>query len=187
MGRSTKRNGTSRVSGPFGGGAERVAMRAVERGDFEIDADGTIWRVQKWGSTCDRKRAETITRSGYLTVRTNVGGKRVCAMAHRLVWHALRGTIPATLTINHLNGRKSDNRPGNLEVVTMSENIKHAFRIGTKDHHGERNPACTLTDAAVASIRDTYAKGGTSLRALAKDHGCCFQTISKLIRGERRP
>lgn len=37
------------------------------------------------------------------------------------------------LQINHINGIKGDDKPDNLEWVTCSENIKHAFESGLKN------------------------------------------------------
>ncbi len=48
---------------------------------------------------------------------------------HRLVMLAFVGPKPVGLQINHLNGKKSDNRPSNLEYCTLSENLLHRHRV----------------------------------------------------------
>lgn len=60
-------------------------------------------------------------------------------MAHRLIWEAVNGPIPDGLQINHKNGIKHDNRIENLELVTQSENAKHAYRIGLQSASGDHN------------------------------------------------
>src|SRR5690349_6679065 len=86
-----------------------------------------------------RHRGKVIGRvadTGY--VRTTVYGKPV--YMHRAVWEACVGPIPPGLYINHINGIKTDNRLENLEVVTPSENLRHAFRIGLAPRGMIRGP-----------------------------------------------
>lgn len=60
-------------------------------------------------------------------------------MAHRFIWEHVNGRLSEGLQINHINGVKDDNRIENLEAVTPSENLKHAYRIGLSDARGEKN------------------------------------------------
>lgn len=178
--------------------AERVLIDLLRRGEWEIDADGAIWRVAlragRGGaaaglriSPCARRRVERRMSHGYLVVRAMIDGRRVVGLAHRLVWQHARGDIAEGLVINHLNGVKDDNRLANLEVVSASENTKHAYRTGLKDEHGERNPAVKLSDHDVALVRNAYASGAHKMKDLARRHGVSVQHISKLVRGDRRP
>jgi hypothetical protein len=67
---------------------------------------------------------------------------------HRFVYHNTKGLLPEDLDINHIDGDKDNNNPENLEVVTRSENIRHAYEIGLRvgshtgkfgaDHHRSR-------------------------------------------------
>lgn len=158
----------------------RFAEKTVwESGVFTVDNGGRIWR--------DGKRAERHTGSGYLQVRVMRGGVRYYTTAHRLVWHATMGPIPEGMVVNHKNGIKDDNRPENLEVVSYSENTKHAYRTGLKDQHGEMNPAAKLTDPQVESIRKLYATGQYTMDQIGKMFGVRFQHVSRIVRGQRRP
>jgi len=58
-----------------------------------------------------------------------VHGRRVHALAHRLVWVAANGPIAPGLTINHKDGDKANNRLNNLEVATYSDQVRHALRV----------------------------------------------------------
>ncbi|GJD72606.1 hypothetical protein CFIICLFH_0823 [Methylobacterium goesingense] len=116
-----------------------------------------------------------------------IEGRRIHCGAHRLVWQHLHGDIPEGFEINHDNGLKDDNRPRNLLCGTGGENVKHAHRGGLIDQHGQKNPSAKLTDSQVAQIRLAYDKGGFTMEQLAARFGVRHQTVSKIVRGERRP
>ncbi|WP_275553666.1 NUMOD4 motif-containing HNH endonuclease [Mixta sp. Marseille-Q2659] len=62
--------------------------------------------------------------TGYLQVKIN----RKNYNLHRLVATAFCDGSAPSLVVNHKNGIRTDNRAENLEWVTHSENIRHAFR-----------------------------------------------------------
>lgn len=163
--------------------AERIVIEAVQRGIFQIDTEGRVWRLARGG----RRRAEHRVPKGYLQVRWMKDGVRYHALAHRLVWQYFKGDIPPGEEINHDNGLKDDNHPRNLLCGTSGKNAEHAHRFGLKDQHGQRNPAHKLTDNQVAQIRLAYSKGGYTMEQLGARFGVSFQAISKIVRGQRRP
>lgn len=150
-----------------------------ETGEFTADAEGRVWNKKG-------ERAEHCVPSGYLQVRIQRGGIRYHTCAHRLVWRCLVGPIPHGMAINHKNGIKNDNRIDNLEVVTYSENTKHAYRTGLKDQHGQRNPAATVTDEQVEQIRKLYTGGGYTMKQVGEIVGVTFQYVSSVVRGQTR-
>lgn len=175
--------------------SELVAYDAVRNGELEIDADGNIWRIaiRRWNrwkgefitTPCERHRAEHDT-GAYLQVGLRMSKKKVNANAHRLVFMHFNGEVPEGMTINHKNGNKKDNRPENLEAVTYSENVKHAYRTGLKEQNGEKNPNAKLTNTQVEEIRKIYATREKTQMELSKIYGVSFQSISKIVRGDRR-
>lgn len=175
--------------------AERKLIALVREGQWEIDEQGCIWRtaartgLKKGGShvvPVARRRAEKRLSTGYLMVRAVLDGKRVCGLAHRLVWQHLHGDIPEGCQVNHRNGLKDDNRPENLEVNTPGENLRHAHAGGLLDQSGEKNPAAKLTNREVAQIRLAYSQGGYTQAELGERFGVSHQAVSKLVRGQRR-
>jgi len=51
---------------------------------------------------------------------------------HRLVASAFIGEIGYKMEVNHIDGLKTNNNISNLEIVSRSENIIHAYRTGLR-------------------------------------------------------
>lgn len=71
-----------------------------------------------------------LTRKGYERVGLWKNNKGKIESVHKLVMEAFVGACPKGLQINHKNGVKTDNRLSNLEYVTQSENMLHAYNSG---------------------------------------------------------
>lgn len=125
----------------------------------------------------------SYTSDGYIEIDRGCTDDGRGVMAHRVVWEAAHGPIPAVMEINHLNGVKDDNRLANLEMCTREENVKHAYETGLASNAGERHPASKLTEAVVLSIRHD-ARNGASESAIAAEHGVSVRCIRDVI--ERR-
>lgn len=63
---------------------------------------------------------------GYLWVAYR--GRRLSC--HRIMWLAHHPSTPSDLQVNHVNGRRWDNRLINLELVTPSDNVRHGWGAG---------------------------------------------------------
>lgn len=100
--------------------------------DYKVDPEKGI----VFGQT-----GKPITKkaNGYVHVWNRNEFTDVSISAHRLIWERVNGEIPKGLVINHINGIKDDNRIVNLEVVTASENTKHAYMMGLRSAAGEKN------------------------------------------------
>jgi len=84
------------------------------------------------------------------------------AEIHRLVAGAFIGPCPPRKEVNHIDGRPANNAVKNLEYVTRSENVTHAYRMGLlQPVRGEASGSAKLTDHDIRLIRrsplGTYA------------------------------
>lgn len=67
--------------------------------------------------------------NGYATIYTSFDGAQVAVNVHRLICEAFHGPSGG-LHVNHKDGDKSNNRAANLEWVTRSGNMQHAYDTG---------------------------------------------------------
>jgi hypothetical protein len=116
----------------------------------------------------DRLLRGSKNKQGYIQIIAN--GK--WPMAHRMIWESVHGPIPDGLEINHKNGIPGDNRIANLELVTKSENLLHAYRLGLKK---PRRGIRSLTSAQVDELRQRRS-AGERVADLAVEFGVCKTT-----------
>lgn len=82
---------------------------------------------------------------------------------HRLVANHFIPNPDNLPQVNHINGNRNDNRVINLEWVTPSDNVSHAFSTGLKQpQHGE---SCGTSILKEADVRRIWALRHSSLTA----------------------
>lgn len=96
-----------------------------------------------WSSKANNqnKPLGSLTKKGYLRTCINFDGHRIFPMLHRVIWIAANGVPPRRMTIDHLNGVKSDNRLCNLELVDSGENMRRGKVAGAFKNCGREPDA----------------------------------------------
>lgn len=82
-----------------------------------------------------RTKTEKILKNikhsvGYTAISLSKNGKLTPFLIHRLVACAFLDNPSKLSDVNHINGNKTDNNINNLEWVSHSQNLKHAFKTG---------------------------------------------------------
>lgn len=156
-------------------------------GFYATDADGNIYRTERYGRRICRKIA-LREKQGYPIAHLCKDGIRKDLAAHRAVWMAFNGPIPHGKEINHKNGIRHDSRLANLELCTKSENAIHKFRVlGCKTNFrpqpGETNGSSKLTADDVRAIR-TFNTMGLTQKVLGKLFDVSQPMIGNIVRRE---
>lgn len=143
--------------------------------DYSVDEYGNVYSKRK-------KLKGTVT-NGYLVV--SLYKNKICKIhrIHQLVAETFLGKHDG-LEVNHIDGIKTNNCLNNLEYVTGSENMKHAFRIGLQSLKGTKASMAILNWDLVCKIRNEYLSTDTSYSILGNKYGVHRQTIASLIRRE---
>ncbi len=101
---------------------------------YEISNNG---RFRRKISDDKYKLIQGTTKKEYITVSLSNGKYRMETSLHKLVLLGFQGeALFENAQVNHKNGNKHDNRLINLEWVTGSDNIKHAFNSGLMIKNG---------------------------------------------------
>lgn len=141
-----------------------------------------------------------IKKDGYLDVTLSRPGLRKHVKVHKLVAAAFLGNA-AGRTVNHKDGNKSNNCLENLEYLTQSENVRHAFQTGLKipargirsgrytkpekTARGEKHGNAKLKDADIPRIFE-MRKSGLLLREIGDRLGVTKNCISLILKGKSR-
>jgi hypothetical protein len=94
-----------------------------------------------WSETSQKFLKPIKASSGYIHVTlTNEYGPKAMSL-HSLVATVWLGERPAGMVVNHIDNNRANNKVENLEWVTQSRNVKHAYEIGARvidERHRQR-------------------------------------------------
>lgn len=123
----------------------------------------------------------SLKKTGYLQVILRKDKIRVSSLVHRLVASSFGLNIEGK-QVNHKDGNKQNNSVDNLEVVTASGNVHHAFTSGLKSKQlSQRETGLTVED--ILFIRENYKPRHKSLgqNALAIKFKVSQSVISRIL------
>lgn len=119
---------------------------------------------------------------GYETVCLSRPGKQVRARVHGLVLLAFVGAKPPNQEACHWNGKRADNRLGNLRYDTRSANCMDRHRHGTHGLvYGEASGLAKLTEKTVRWARANAEQ--FSYREMGRRLGVSTNTIRNAVLG----
>jgi hypothetical protein len=125
----------------------------------------------------------SINSDGYLTGIFRVDKNPINYKVHRILAESFIGSIPEGFEVNHINGIKTDNRLENLEIVSKSKNIKHAFDLClNKPRRGELNGMCKIDSDTAKWIKE-MTKNGFTESQISSQLNVSIHTVRDIRRG----
>lgn len=149
------------------------AMRLIGTGVVVVDAKMGVARSVRWVG----KNLGCRNPKGYIVCTLHDNGDRRQIKVHRLIWMSVNGEIPSGMMIDHINGKKGDNRISNLRLADAKLNAKNR-----RSYAGKDSPAVKLSLDEVVNIRRLHPQNSYS--ELALGFGVSKSLIAKIIRRE---
>ena len=119
---------------------------------------------------------------GYCVVKIVYKGKKRNVKVHRLVAQVFIPNPENKPQVNHINGIKTDNRVGNLEWVTASENERHKYKIGLITHFAKVNSQKGSMKKVVKMKNGIELENYESLSQASEYNNVSKQSISYAIK-----
>jgi hypothetical protein len=126
-----------------------------------------------------------ITKNGYQEVAIRIDGVRKKYRVHRLVGQTFVDGHFDGATIDHKDGNKLNNKPENLEWVTLSENTRRQWETGLVDLRGELAPGSKLSNLQGNAIK-ILRENGIPAQAISEWFNVSVSLVYKIESGLRR-
>lgn len=143
----------------------RWALIPGYAGRYEVSDSGEVRNLER-----NKRLKPHNTGNGYQQVVLQMNGARSYMSIHRLVASAFIPNPEGLPQVNHKNGDKADNRVANLEWCTMSENIRHRYRVLGQEHKGRKKVICLDTGEVFESIKAAALATGEQRTGILE---CC--------------
>ncbi len=153
-----------------------MPVRGFE-GWYQVSNLGKVRRIRPGKATKIGRLLKTYLGSrGRFRVGLCKDGREYTKEVARLVANAFLGECPEGKEINHIDYDCANDRADNLEYISHSENIRHAYAHGFVGGRGEKQHLAKLSERDVVMIRNSPLGSG----ALSRHYGVSKATIKKV-------
>lgn len=130
---------------------------------FEISPSGIIRNVKT-----KYIKSQYVSDTGYYMITISKNNKSKPYRVHRLLANNFIENPKKLKEVNHIDGNKLNNDLSNLEWVSRSGNMQHAFSTGLINNTGVKNGMAKLNESKVREIRELLKQGISQYKIAAK-------------------
>lgn len=114
--------------------------------EWVLIENGANFEISNYGQVRNNYTNKILKQtlvSGYLRITLTTNNRKTTSKIHRLVATRFLVRSNETHIVNHKDGNKLNNHVENLEWISQSENVKHAFNLGL--NKGQKNKVYQYT------------------------------------------
>lgn len=160
---------------------KKLIYQGIDYGDYyEVS---NLGRIRNSKTKYVRKNCKM--KNGYYKINASINGVNKTIKIHRAVAESFIPNPFNKPQINHIDGNKENNNIENLEWVTQTENIKHAYKNDLISiPRGEDRSNSKLKIEDVIYIRKNYFKNSKefNMYKLAEKFNVSVSTINDIIK-----
>lgn len=143
--------------------------------NYQITMDGFVYSIKT------KKYLQNVDDGkGYYFVSLYKDGKRKNFRIHQLVAEYFIGNPYNLPQVNHIDGNKKNNHYVNLEYVSASENIQHAYNTGLKLPSEKQKSIARKMCIELKSKKVYDIKNGTIYKSAVEASKCLNININTL-------
>jgi hypothetical protein len=149
--------------------------------EWKIIENGGSYEISNYGRVRNKNTNNILklnALSGYMVVSFTMNNKQMLLKIHRLVATRFLVCTNETHVVNHKDGNKLNNHVDNLEWISASENVKHAYRTGL--NKGKKIKVSQYT------LDNVFVKEYDSPTIAEIEMGACRSKIIAVCRGKRK-
>lgn len=145
----------------------------IDKGKWDIDLENGVV-IGKRGCRGN------VDSSGYLQLEVRVDSHRYTFFVHEII-AVYGGLVPVDITIDHIDGDKTNNKFSNLQLLSHEENISKRHK-GKGGYKGSEHPQSKLTENDVREIREMLKDETVDKKDIAKKYNVSCCTINDIVK-----
>ena len=100
-----------------------ITLNCIGFPNYGISMEGDVYNLD------NGKRLNGTIDKGYVRVKLYRNGEYKRFYVHDLMAKAFMNPDYSPFVVNHINSNKRDNRLNNLEIISQSNDVRHAHRV----------------------------------------------------------